>query len=105
MTIQEASVIRFARFHTETYVRLADQAERDGIHIVVLNDLERHVAIDPRLPVALESNIEGSTCKEWKPVGKRVHHALLYAELRYGTLPEESELTEMQRFYGSLRVG
>ncbi len=83
-----ATARRIAQTTTEDLHRLADQAERKGIRILVDHRTGQHVATsasDASRCYQVDAE-RGCTCKGYAVWGRCQHHSLLLAEL--GRLPE-----------------
>ncbi|MDP9470663.1 MAG: hypothetical protein M3Q71_08340 [Chloroflexota bacterium] len=91
-----ATTRRIAQTTAEDLHRLADQAERKGVRLLVDHRTGQHVATsasDPTRCYHVDPE-RGCTCKGYTAWNRCMHHSLLLAEL--GRLPEvEPVVTDM----------
>jgi hypothetical protein len=78
---------RIATQRAEDLSRLADQAARAGVAILVDHRREQHIAVDPATRgAAYLVDAAGCTCRRFRLLGRCGHHALLLSEL--GRIPD-----------------
>ena len=83
-----ATTRRIAQTTAEDLARLAGQAERKGVRVLVDHRTGQHVATsatDPSRCYHVDARL-GCTCKGWMAWQRCMHHSLLLAQL--GQLPE-----------------
>jgi hypothetical protein len=88
-TITPEVMIRHNRDLAETRKRMANDAAKQGIRIVIIVNSDRHLAVHTNHPVAYPVSTQECSCRMFAIFGKCYHHALLCAELGDGAMPDD----------------